>query len=102
MIVEYQHHGNIVKVQDHLKGKHRDHCLCFQGCKHFNPTDHSKNCIIAKAIYSHCKAFGIVTPVWECPHFETEDETDSEIDAATNEIVAKVYGLLKEMFYGPK
>jgi hypothetical protein len=37
MITKYEHFGNIVSVQRHLKGKHRDHCLCFQKCKFFKP-----------------------------------------------------------------
>lgn len=72
MITEYTHHGKKVKVQEHLKGRHREHCLCFM-CKHFNPDNHDENCMIANEVYENCVDFNIVTPVWECPEFEEKD-----------------------------
>lgn len=65
----YEHHGSSVAVQPHLKGKHREHCLCFQGCAEFKPGQ-ADNCEIAKEVYANCQAFDIVTPVWECPRFK--------------------------------
>lgn len=63
----YTHHGNKVCVQKRLKGKHRDHCLCFS-CEKFHPGA-KDNCDIAKALYRLCVDNGLVTPVWECGRF---------------------------------
>lgn len=68
MIVQYEHHGAIVSVREDLKGKHREHCLCFS-CKHFNPGT-AANCEIAQATYENCVKFNTTTPVFECPKFE--------------------------------
>jgi len=38
-IIKYIHHGETVSVEKHLKGKHREHCLCWQNCKNFKPED---------------------------------------------------------------
>ena len=67
-ITHYEHHGEFVAVQDHLKGLHREHCLCFQGCRFFKP-ESTENCNVAERVYRTCVDFGIVTPVWECPYF---------------------------------
>jgi len=72
MIVKYEHHGTLVNVDMDLKGLHREHCLCFQGCNFFKPEDHANNCEIANAVFKNCVDFNIVTPVWECPKFEKE------------------------------
>lgn len=66
----YVHHGKEVAVQPHLKGKHREHCLCY-GCDKFKPdaTNGADQCPIAHAVYLNCVRFGIVSPVWECPDF---------------------------------
>ena len=69
---KYEHHGIEVAVRSDLKGKHRDHCLCFQGCPHFKPGDREINCEIANEVYAICVKYGIVTPVFECPHFPVE------------------------------
>lgn len=69
MFETYEHHGATVTVQSELKGKHREHCLCFQGCANFKPGS-ADNCEIAAAVYKNCVQFDIVTPVWECPRFE--------------------------------
>lgn len=71
--ITYEHHGTVVSVNPELKGKHRDHCLCFQGCARFKPGT-SENCEIAQAVYKNCVDFGIVTPVWECPQFAKPTE----------------------------
>ena len=66
-IVEYEHHGRIVKVRKDLKGLHRENCLCFSCDKlKINCLD---NCEIAQATYENCAKFGIVTPMWEFPKF---------------------------------
>ena len=64
----YVHHGCAVVVQTHLKGKHRDHCLCFS-CEDFHPGS-KENCPIAKTLYRLCVDNGMVIPVWECPKFQ--------------------------------
>ena len=91
----YEHHGNIVYVQPHLKGKHREHCLCFS-CDKFKPDDSSRQCLVAAQVYDTCVEYGIVTPVWECPHFglmEDVDETDSEPQT-------DIEGIIEEMHNG--
>lgn len=72
MIVKYDHHGKEVSVQEHLKGKHREHNLCMS-CKKFTPQNREKNCEIANAVYKNCVDFHIVSPVWECTRYETEE-----------------------------
>ena len=42
-IVKYEHHGTEVSVKSELKGKHREHCLCFQDCKYFNLENRAEN-----------------------------------------------------------
>lgn len=67
-IEKYNHHGADVSVRSDLKGRHVEHCLCWQGCKHFAPGK-PENCEIAQAVYKNCVQFNIVTPMWECPRF---------------------------------
>lgn len=66
MIEKYEHHGALVAVQSHLKGRHTEHCLCYQGCVHFKPGKPG-NCEIAQANFETCVDHGLVLPVWECP-----------------------------------
>ena len=69
-IIKYFHHGPGVpiSVDSDLKGKHREHCLCWQ-CGLFYPEDREKNCPIASTLYALNVLLNIVTPVWECPEF---------------------------------
>lgn len=71
--VTYKHWEDYmpVFVRKDLKGKHREHCLCFSW-EHFhpNPEGRKENCLIANAVYDNCVKFGITTPVWECPIFK--------------------------------
>jgi hypothetical protein len=67
-VEKYVHHGREVFVNSEVKGKHRDHCLCF-ACKKFKP-DTSENCPIANDTFENCKKHHLVTPVYECPSFE--------------------------------
>jgi hypothetical protein len=67
MIEYYEHHGKKVAVQQKLKGKHRDHCLCFM-CSKLRPNT-PENCPIAQATYENCVRFGTTTPMYECPEF---------------------------------
>ena len=68
MIEKYLHHDNVVFVDSDLKGKHREHCLCFK-CEKFNPGLPERNCPIANLIYAVCIAEGVTTPVYECPEW---------------------------------
>jgi len=69
MIEQYKHHGKKVFVRKALKGKHREHCLCFS-CNKFTLDKREENCPIANLIYSLCVLENLVLPVWECPKFE--------------------------------
>ena len=72
-IIRYHHHQWDVAVDEKLKGKHRDHCLCFV-CDRFAP-NMSFNCPIAQAVFETCVKFGLTTPVYECSMF-VEGEPD--------------------------
>lgn len=65
---KYEHHSVEVTVLSEIKGQHRQHCLCYNGCKFFKPGT-SENCEIAKATFKNCVTFNIVTPVYECPKY---------------------------------
>ena len=67
-ITSYLHHGKYVYVREDQKGKHREHCLCWE-CEHFNPDNREKNCVLANMVYALDQALDLVTPVWECPEF---------------------------------
>ena len=71
MIEQYEHYGKKVFVQQDLKGKHRDYCLCFK-CKKLDVEDIDKNCPIAKKIFSICIDEHLVLVIWECPQFDEE------------------------------
>ena len=66
--IKYEHHGKDVVVREDLKGKHREHCLCFS-CDKLHIGNRLKNCNIANTLFNNCKLYNIVTPVWECPFF---------------------------------
>jgi len=66
--VQYEHHGELVWVNEELKGKHREHCLCFS-CANFHPGAPETNCPIANLNYAVCLAHGMTLPVYECPKF---------------------------------
>ena len=67
-IERYVHHGVEVAVQVQLRGKHREHCLCW-GCEKLKPGE-ADNCEIAQGLYEHCVKHNLVTPVYECPEFQ--------------------------------
>jgi len=67
-IVKYKHHGIDVSVREDLKGKHRDHCLCW-ACAKFKPEDRDSNCQIANLLYNFDVLHKVTTPVWECKKF---------------------------------
>lgn len=66
-VITYNHYGTLVSVDEELKGKHREHCLCFR-CSEFSPNT-PENCDLAEQNYRACKINGMVMPVWECPGF---------------------------------
>lgn len=72
-VVRYEHHGREVAVQEHLMGRHREHCLCHL-CRWFRPENREENCPIANTIYSLDVLTGLTTPVWECPRFQERAE----------------------------
>lgn len=67
-VTRYVHHGVDVAVLEHLRGRHREHCLCYSGCTLFKPGQ-PDNCAIAQSIYENCVKHGVTTPVFECPKF---------------------------------
>ena len=71
-IERYTHHGTEVSVDSALKGTHREHCLCWQGCAKFKPGT-EENCPIAVDTYRNCMKHALVTPVFECPQFVAAD-----------------------------
>ncbi len=80
-VIRSEHHGVDVAVQEHLKGKHREHCLCFQNCALFTPDDRENNCPLANVLYTICCNFGVTTPVWECSKYQRGDG-DPLLDAS--------------------
>jgi len=72
-LVIYQHHTHAVYVDESLKGKHRQHCLCFR-CGNFKPTQPELNCRIAEVLFNFCRLTGLVTPVYECPCLEVSED----------------------------
>ena len=69
-IIRYEHHGVEVSVDEDLKGKHRELCLCWRPCAKFHPKDRPNSCPRANLLYAYDVAFGMVTPVVECSEFE--------------------------------
>jgi hypothetical protein len=69
-IEKYEHHGELVSVFSEVRGKHREFCLCFQGCARFKPGQ-PDNCEIAQATFENCVKYNTVTPMWECPKYES-------------------------------
>jgi len=68
-IVKYIHHAVEVSVFKELKGKHREHCLCWAHCVFFIPgTD--ANCPLAQELFELDVRTGMTTPVFECPKYE--------------------------------
>jgi hypothetical protein len=66
--VRYEHHGKMVTVREDLKGKHREHCLCWT-CPLFKPENRENSCPRANLLYALDVALGMTTPVWECPDY---------------------------------
>lgn len=84
MIEQYEHHGTKVFVDSELKGKHREHCLCYK-CKEFTPENRNTNCGIASLLFQLCCLCNITTPVWECPNFVHATCDKQEPDGENNQ-----------------
>ena len=69
---QYSHHNELVWVRKDLKGRHREHCLCFS-CLKFKPEPSEGNCPIANTLFENCLRYNVVTPVFECPVFDLRD-----------------------------
>lgn len=69
---QYRHHGELVWVNKELKGRHREHCLCFD-CVHLEPGQ-KHNCKYAQELFEFCQKYGMVTPVFECKYFSLDHE----------------------------
>ena len=66
-IITYEHHETKVFVDERLKGKHRENCLCWK-CDSFKPGT-PQNCPKAQKLYRICVDEGMTTPVFECPAY---------------------------------
>ena len=75
MFEQYKHFGKMIWCFSHLKGKHKEHCLC-HSCKKLNTEDRDKNCWKANIIYSIDCGLTMVTPVFECLDFEEKNVND--------------------------
>ena len=75
-VIQYTHHGVVVHVDESLKGKHRAHCLCWS-CEKLKPGQ-PDNCPIAQELYEFCVKHNTVTPVYECPVFEPNNNQSGE------------------------
>jgi len=64
-----------VGVRSDLKGKHREHCLCYAPCIMFRPGI-PENCVIAQRLYEFDAKWNVVTPVWECSIFVLDPYRD--------------------------
>ena len=69
-VIKVQKFGKELNVQEHLLGKHREHCLCWSGCKHFKPNT-PENCEVAQKLLQFDIDNGVTTPVWECIKYES-------------------------------
>ena len=70
--IQYEHHFRKVWVRDDLKGKHREHCLCYR-CKRFTEDPVGDPCLVAEELYDLCVKYGLTTPVYECPFFKLKE-----------------------------
>lgn len=68
-VIKVQKFGKELNVQEHLLGKHREHCLCWSGCKRFKPNT-PENCEIAQKLLQFDIDNGVTTPAWECIKYE--------------------------------
>lgn len=71
---QFMHHGKLVIGRTDLKGRHREHCLCFD-CDKFS-FDKEKNCRIANLLFAVDQQCEITTPVFYCAKFNFERGSD--------------------------
>jgi hypothetical protein len=71
-IIKVSKFGKELSVQEHLLGKHREHCLCYQNCIHFKK-DTTENCDIAQNLYLFNMLNSVTTPVWECQKYKSNE-----------------------------
>ena len=74
---KYIHHGEGVSVISKNKGRHQANCLCYNGCINFKPGE-KNNCKIAQSVYKLDVKYNLVTPMWECPNYATEESNDNK------------------------
>jgi hypothetical protein len=98
MIEKYNHHGTDVFVDSRLKGKLRDHCLCFK-CKRFgHQPGLPQNCQIAQATYENCVKFHTATPMYECPEFDEKSLEDQIGEVQERVHISSLNPLFKDEF----
>lgn len=70
MFEKYTKFNKEFHVQSDLKGKHKEHCLCYS-CDLFHPenTLEFPNCYLAQGLFQYNINNTITTPVWECGDF---------------------------------
>ena len=74
VVVEfYNHHGAPTAVQTHLKGRHREHCLCYS-CDRLCLSNWEENCFKANILYRICVALKLTIPVWECEDWQPRED----------------------------
>ena len=69
-ITKVKKFGKEFSVQEEMVGQHQRHCLCWQDCIHFKPSDEKENCPVAQDLFEFDKKYGVTTPVWECETYE--------------------------------
>ncbi len=79
-VIKYKHHREWVSVREDLKGKHKEHCLCYEKCVYFFPGEPKYNCSVAQSVFDLCVTQDLVLPVWECPDYTTEKILEKERD----------------------
>jgi len=77
---QYYHHDPVqpVWVMSHLKGTHRDCCLCYV-CDKFNPGKEN-NCPKAQELYEYCVKHNMTTPVFECTSLVPNRQKRAEVE----------------------
>ena len=71
-IVRFDHHGVEVSAMEHLKGTHREHCLCFI-CNKLDIEDRDNNCMIANLLFALDQKCEVTTPVFYCKEFKEKE-----------------------------
>ena len=56
-------------VRKDLKGRQKEHCMCWN-CRKFMPETDHKGCSIIREVLKLASINNIVLPVWECAVFD--------------------------------